>query len=116
MEHEFEECDRLRNEYNDMLVYYNEPSDLLSNELQHVYDNSAPPNPLMEMGHSIICDKWLAKEIILRQKVVESINLLLQCVEDVHSCLKIWKEKQMRALIGFTFPEKDTELAAIDLE
>uniref|UniRef100_A0A914WSA2 Uncharacterized protein n=1 Tax=Plectus sambesii TaxID=2011161 RepID=A0A914WSA2_9BILA len=116
MEQQFEECVRLWNEYNGMLVHYNEPNDLLSQELQHVYDNFAPLEPLMEVERSIICDNLLAKETELVQKVIECTDLLLHSGYDVRSRLKYWKVKQKWAQIGFTFSDKDTELAAIDSE
>uniref|UniRef100_A0A914VDY5 STAT transcription factor DNA-binding domain-containing protein n=1 Tax=Plectus sambesii TaxID=2011161 RepID=A0A914VDY5_9BILA len=125
MEQQFEECVRLRNEYNHMLAYYNETNELQPHESHHVYDNSAPLDPVMEVNDSIICDNLLAKETILVQKVIECANRLLQSGEDVRSRLKIWKEKQMRAQIGYPCSdkdteqaktEKDTELATIDSE
>uniref|UniRef100_A0A914W7A7 STAT transcription factor DNA-binding domain-containing protein n=1 Tax=Plectus sambesii TaxID=2011161 RepID=A0A914W7A7_9BILA len=111
MEQQLEECVRLRNEYNHMLAYYNETNEPLPHEVHHVYDNFAPLDPVMEVNDSIICDNLLAKETILVQKVIECANLLQQSEEDVRNRLKIWKEKQMRAQIGYPCSDKDTELA-----
>uniref|UniRef100_A0A914V5R9 STAT transcription factor DNA-binding domain-containing protein n=1 Tax=Plectus sambesii TaxID=2011161 RepID=A0A914V5R9_9BILA len=116
MEQQFEECVHLRNEYNHMLAYYNETNELLPHESHHVYDNFAPLDPVMEVNDSIICENLLAKETILVQKVIECTDLLLQSGHDVLSRLKIWKEKQVRGQIGYPFPKKDAELAAIDSE
>uniref|UniRef100_A0A914WKC6 STAT transcription factor DNA-binding domain-containing protein n=1 Tax=Plectus sambesii TaxID=2011161 RepID=A0A914WKC6_9BILA len=116
MEQLFEECVSLRNEYNHMLAYYNERNELLPHESHHVYDYFAPLDPLMEVERSIICDNLLAKETELVQKVIECTDLLLQSGHDVRSRLKYWKVKQKWAQIGYTFSDKDTELAAIDSE